>query len=215
MDLYTFSLVLGAAGLGVMALSGLGSHFHVGGHGGHGGHAGHAHTHAGGHAIGARAGHRGGDRGGHARGRGDARWSLVSLLSPRLLFSVLLGFGATGLLARHVLGGPLLVLAAVVGGIAFEALAAGPISRFFFRFASKPALTLESCLQDEARAISGFDAQGNGMVSIELDGQRVQVLATLSPEDLAAGVRVRSGDLLRVQDVDAARNRCTVSVLGL
>ena len=114
----------------------------------------------------------------------------------------------------HFVSGTLLTSVAVAGGIAFEALAAGPISRFFFRFASKPALTLETCLQDEARAISGFDAAGNGMVAIELDGQRVTVLATLAAEDLAAGVKVRSGDMLRIQDVDAARNRCTVSILG-
>jgi hypothetical protein len=111
------------------------------------------------------------------------------------------------------LSGPLLVLSAVAGGVAFEALAAGPVSRFFFRFASKPAVTLESSIESEARAVTGFDGNGQGMVTIELDGQMVQVLATLSAGERAAGVRVRSGDRLRVDEVDAARNRCTVSTL--
>jgi hypothetical protein len=210
MDLYTFSLVLGAAGLGVMAIGGMGARHHGGSHGGHGaghaGHAGHGHAHAGhAHAGHAHAGHRLGT---------DSRFSFVSLLSPRLLFSLALGFGATGLLARHLLGGPLLLAVAVLGGVAFEALAAGPVSSFFFRFGSRPAATLESSLEDEVRAVTGFDGNGQGMVALELDGQIVQLLATLSPEDRAAGVRVRSGDRLRVQEVDAARNRCTVSILG-
>ncbi|MEP6573405.1 MAG: hypothetical protein ABJD11_11945, partial [Gemmatimonadota bacterium] len=87
MDLYTFSLILGAAGLVVMAVGGLGSHFHIGGHGhsGHGGRGGHA-PHTG--------------RGAHSHAKGEARWSIMALLSPRLIFGVLFGFGATGLLGR-------------------------------------------------------------------------------------------------------------------
>jgi translation initiation factor IF-1 len=229
MDLYSFSLALGAAGLGVMALSGLGSRHHGDshagaghGHAGHGhaghsahGHGGHAHaghTHAApGHAGHSHASHHDVT---HVKGGGDSRWSLGALLSPRLIFGLLLGFGATGFLGRHLLSGPLLFAVALIGGAAFELLAAGPVSNFFFRFASRPALTLESAIEDEVHALSGFDANGQGMVALELDGQRVQLLATLSAEDRAAGVRVRTGDRLIVQEVDAARNRCTVSVLG-
>ncbi|HEY7027569.1 MAG TPA: hypothetical protein VH438_08195 [Gemmatimonadales bacterium] len=214
MNPYTFCLILGAVGLGAMAFSGLGSHLHLPGHGaGHGGHGGHA-GHSEGHA------HSGHDIGSHghipapAHHHGtDVSRSLVTFLSPRLLFGWLLGFGAAGLLLRSFLSGPLLALAAVVGGVAFEVLAAGPVSRFFFRFASKPAATLESCIEDEVRALTGFDSNGQGLVAVELDGQIVQVLATLSDKERAAGVRVRSGDRLRVQEVDAARNRCTVSAL--
>lgn len=227
MDLYSFSLALGAAGLGVMALSGLGSRHQGGGHAaghGHAGHGGHAHlgsghaghTHGGhAHAGDAHAGHtHASHHGPHVKGGSDSRWSLGALLSPRLIFGVLLGFGATGFLGRHLLSGPLLFALAVAGGAAFELLAAGPVSNFFFRFASRPAQTLESALEDEVHAVSGFDANGQGMVALELDGQRVQLLATLSAEDRAAGVKVRTGDRLIVQEVDAARNRCTVSVLG-
>jgi translation initiation factor IF-1 len=81
------------------------------------------------------------------------------------------------------------------------------------RFASAPALTLESVLEDEVQAVTGFDAEGHGLVTVEVDGQVVQVLATLRSEDRAAGVRVRAGDRLRVEEVDDRRNRCVVSPL--
>ena len=63
-------------------------------------------------------------------------------------------------------------------------------------------------------AASGFDANGQGLVTLEVDGQVVQVLGTLRHEDRALGLRVRAGDRLRVENVDAERHRCTVSFLG-
>ena len=86
-------------------------------------------------------------------------------------------------------------------------------SSLSFAQSSKPAATLEFCIEDEVKALTGFDSNGQGLVAVELDGQVVQVLATLSDRERAAGVRVRSGDRLRVQEVDAARNRCTVTAL--
>jgi hypothetical protein len=102
----------------------------------------------------------------------------------------------------------------VIGGIAFEKLLVGPMWGFLFRFASNPAHTLESSLMETATAVTGFDATGHGVVSLELDGQLVQVLASLRPEDRAAGVKVRAGDRLVVEEVDGARNRCVVSWAG-
>jgi hypothetical protein len=130
------------------------------------------------------------------------------------VFSALLGFGATGLLARPALGGVVLLALAVLGGVVFERFVVTPLWNFLLRFASAPARTLESTLLDEARAASGFDANGEGLVAVEVDGQVVQVLGRLRAEDHAMGLRVRAGDRLRVEDVDAARNRCTVSYLG-
>jgi hypothetical protein len=47
-----------------------------------------------------------------------------------------------------------------------------------------------------------------------VDGQIQQILATLSANDrLLAGARVRAGQRLRIEDVDAERNRCTVTIL--
>ncbi|MFL5383821.1 MAG: hypothetical protein ACJ8GN_14975 [Longimicrobiaceae bacterium] len=256
MDFYLFSLLLGFAGLLIMAVSGVAGHggdhaghghaghghaghLHAGGHhagdvnvhgvgghlaGGHGhaghldagghGHAlGHGHGHAGGHAAQGH-GHQG-DQGHHHGEHGGERaiggWFL-SFLSPRVLFSVLIGIGAAGILLGAFLPAPLRLPAAVVAGFVFELLAVRPVWNFFFRFGSEPALTLESAITDTATAVTGFNQAGEGVVKIELDGQIVQVLARLSPADRATGTRVHAGDTLVVEEVDAARNCCTVSL---
>lgn len=215
MDPYLVSLATGAIGLGAMAIGGLSHGGHAGGHG-HGGHAGHDIGHAGHAAHGHDAGHAGAH--GHAHGQhgehgSQGGWNWTSLLSPRLLFSVLVGFGAGGLIGTP-LGEPVRLGAAVLGAVGFETLLFGPIWRFLFRFESRPAATLESAIEDDARAVTGFDADGCGLVAVDVDGQVIQLLATLSPDDRALGVRVRSGDLVRIADVDAARGRCTVTAIA-
>jgi translation initiation factor IF-1 len=213
MDFYVISLATGATGLAAMAVVGLSHAGHAGptAHGGHGaGHAGH-----GGQAV--QGGHGAhavqaapGSHAGHVSHAGDhgASW-MQSLLSPRVLFALMVGFGAGGLLAQP-LGEPWRLGAAILGAAAFEALLVGPIWRFLFRFESTPAVTLESAIEDDARAVTGFDANGNGLVAVDVDGQIVQLLATLAPDDRARGVRIRTGDVVRIAEVDAARGRCTV-----
>jgi hypothetical protein len=211
MDLYGFSLALGATGLAAMAIGGIAhvghdGHGHAGhGHGGHAhgadGHVGHAHT----AEMHAHAGHA------HAAPAHPAPARLFSLLSPRVLFALLVGFGAGGLLASP-LGEPWRAGAAVLVAAAFEGLLVGPLWRMLFRFESSPAATLETAIEDDARAVMGFDANGQGLVALDVDGQIVQLLATLSTEDRARGARVRSGDLVRVSSIDAARHRCTVRI---
>ena len=225
MDLYLVSLATGAVGLGIMGIGGLshGSHaghshggheVHVGhtGHAGHDVHIGHA-GHAG-HAGGAHAGHGHTSHGEHGPGQHASAsapgWSWTSLLSPRLLFSLMVGFGAGGIAATP-LGEPWQFGAALLASAAFEMLMVGPLWRFLFRFESRPAATLESTVEDEARAVTGFDANGCGLVAVDVDGQIVQLLATLAPDERSRGVRIRSGDLLRIAEVDAARGRCTVT----
>jgi hypothetical protein len=235
MDVYFFSLALGGVGLGVLALGGLGHHGHGHGHGhhahghhGHGhapGHAHHGHAHHGASAHQAGTpGHAGHDGATHAHAAGVGPTggalgaTLWTLSAPRGLFSILLGFGATGMIVRGVVGAPaggvLLLAIALLGGLAFERLAVRPVLAFLFGFASTPASSLDSTMYDEARASSGFDANGEGLIAIELDGQVVQVLGTLRSQDRALGIRVRAGDRLRIEDVDGARHRCTVSFLG-
>ena len=195
MDIYVFSLALGGLGLGALALGGLGHHGHA--------HHGHAHGHGPGHHGPGHhgPGHHGAGHDGHGHqthGQGPGHVgpagaaltaTLWTLGAPRIVFSVLLGLGATGMIVRGLfgsaVGGALLFALAVVGGLAFERLAA-----------------------------SGFDANGEGLVALEVDGQVVQVLGTLRPEDRALGIRVRAGDRLRVEDVDGARHRCTVAFLA-
>ena len=246
MDLYSFSLALGGAGLGVMGAIGLGhlagdAHGATHGHEAHGGHApphahGHAHgpaAHGAAHGHGHGHGHHG--HGAHHAPHHDARHAVPhlgvhteatfgdlatraawSLLSPRVLFSLLVGFGAVGMLLGHVAALPALarLTIALAGGIAFETLLVGPSWNLLFRFASRPATTLEQALFDEVPAVSGFDARGQGLVALEIDGQIVQVLATLRADDRAAGVRVRAGDRVRVEEVDAERHRCVVTRVG-
>src|ERR1700704_3227194 len=137
MDLYTVSLATGAVGLGLMAVGGL-SH---GGHGhGQAGHAGHGHAGHAGHA--AHVGHAGHAHGGAHAGHGHAQhgehgassgWNWSSLLSPRLLFALMVGFGAGGIAAAP-LGEPWQLGAAVLAAAAFETLFVGPLWRFLFRF---------------------------------------------------------------------------------
>jgi hypothetical protein len=214
MNPYAFCLALGATGVTVMAVTGLGRHA---GHG-HGGHG------AGGHGPGGH-GHPGGDHGahaqagpaghGHAHADGGGLLRAAAIASPRLWFTLLAGFGAAGLLVRPIApAGAAQAALAVAGAIAFELLLARPLWNLALRFASAPATTLEACVTDEVRAVTGFDRDGHGLVAVELDGQVVQVLATLRAADRAAGVRVRAGDRVRVDEVDAARNRCVVSAIG-
>jgi hypothetical protein len=49
---------------------------------------------------------------------------------------------------------------------------------------------------------------------VDVDGQIIQLLATLSADDRALGVRVRTGDLVRIAEIDSARGRCTVTAIS-
>jgi hypothetical protein len=219
MDLYTFSLFLGAAGLLTMALQGIGSGHgdHAGGHStdaGHAGHGGHAGHH--GHSADAHSGHgtdahSSSQSHGHDSAVGKFLWSFAS---PRVWFSVLLGMGLAGRATRPFFeGGPMLFVAALGLGLLFEGIVVRPVWNLVFKFASKPALSLESCVEDEATAVTSFDKNGQGIISVDLDGQMVQLLATLRADDRALGAAVRAGDRVRIADVDSARNQCTVAVL--
>ncbi len=161
MDLYIFCVVLGAAGMAAMAFLGFTSS-HSGGHHGHdtsghelhgvGGHShdvlhiphlkdgGHMTAHA--HAPPV-----------HPDGWKTHAWSW---LSPRVLFNVLVGFGATGLIVERLVGPFLALPIALVGGIVFETVIVRPIFNSLFRFESAPAQTLDSSIMSEGgRASSG------------------------------------------------------------
>lgn len=239
MDMFVVSMVVGGGGLLSMAIGGLGQHSHGhdggGGHGG-GGHGGGGHAAHGGAAHGHDGGHGGASQGhaahGHAGGHGHdaahaheaggthtsqpggfghgATWLLSA---PRIMFSFLLGLGASGLVLNGMLAGAVLIAAAVAGGILFERFIITPIWNVSMRFASNPAFTLESTLMDEATAVTSFNSNGEGIVSIELNGQIVQILARLRLDDRTLGANVRVGQRVRIEEIDSARNRCTVSVL--
>lgn len=232
MDFYRFCFYLGFTGIASMALLGM-SHMVQGlGHGsigshGTGAHGAGAHSH-GGSGDGAHShghGHSGHGHGrGHSRGEGQGSepvsWRLgngaLAMLSPRFLFSTMLGLGATGILIHHTLPTePLRLIASVCGGLVFERFLVGPVWNFAFRFASQPAHTLETAVAEEAKAVTNFDANGEGLIAVELDGQVVQLLGRLTPEARQSAKRVRSGDRLFVESVDGKRNQCTVSPLEI
>jgi hypothetical protein len=196
---YLFCLLLGSLGLLAMALIGLGSEGHdLGGHDVHAGHdlsAGHDH--------------------GGADVSGDGIWSgVVALLAPRVAFSVLAGAGAVGLVVERALGEPWAAILAIAGGLAFERFLARPLWNLVFRFGSRPAATLEQALLEPATAATGFDGEGDGLILMVLGGETRQLLGSLRAEDRAAGVRVRAGDRLMIEEVNPSGDRCVVSWVG-
>ncbi len=213
MNPYTFSLALGATGLVVMALGGLGHHT---GHAGHTPHApgptgalsGHGH-----HGAALPSSAHGHAHQSHTGQHGPSQGKLWAFLSPRVLFSFLVGVGASGLLLDRWLFEPLVAAGALAGGVLFERYVVTPIWNGLLHFASEPAQTLERAVFEVAQAVTDFDAQGQGLIALELDGQLVQVLGILRPEELSIGVRVRRGGRVRIEEVDAVRNRCLVSSL--
>jgi hypothetical protein len=211
MDLYIFSVVLGAAGMAAMAFLGFSSS-HGGAHHGHDT-SGHEMHGIGGHSHSVHVAHGTPHVSGHAHDGGPMRF--WTWLSPRVLFNFLVGFGATGLIVERLVGPVLALPIAAAGGIAFEAFVVRPIFNSLFKFESSPAQTLESALMSEGRAVTGFDANGNGLISLELGGELVQVLGIQLNADRAAGVRIKAGDIVRIEEVDSTRNRCTVSRIGL
>lgn len=220
MDLFTFCLTLGFIGLFLMGALGA-----LGGHGEHGGYASHGDAHGfhlHGHqevALHGHATHHHGDvAASHASNHGHAAHHapspgarILSYLSPRVAFALLLGFGATGLLVAPYLAGSLRLIAALAGGIGLEKLIISPLWNGLMRFGSNPARTLESAIMEEAIAVTAFDQNGFGLISIDLDGHEMRVLARLQGDPDANGQRVRAGDKLIVEEVDAARNQCRVS----
>jgi len=133
-------------------------------------------------------------------------------MSPRVLFSFALGLGTTGLALRPVLGGITLLAVSIAGGVVLERLFVTPIWNFAFRFESAPAATLESAAGGDAVAVTSFNALGEGLVAVEVDGQMIQLLGTLTATDRGFRGKVSAGTKLCVENVDAARNRCTVSL---
>jgi hypothetical protein len=130
------------------------------------------------------------------------------------LFAVALGSGATGLLATpYVVNTTLLAFSALLGGIGLEKGVIAPLWNALMRFGSNPARTLESAVFEEATALTGFDSDGCGLVSIDLDGHEMRALGRLKAEQ--RGEKVRAGDRLLIEEVDAVRGQCRVAKLDI
>ncbi len=207
--IYETLLIIGALGMLAQAFLGLGHGFAGHGHAGHGGntHAGTPHTgHAGSHGHGNHGGRESGQR-------GEGPSPLWALLSPLTIFSLCVGAGATGLLTRAFLSAPWTSLAAFLGAVVFYGLLIRPVWNFAMRFASAPSKALEGVVATTAEALSRFDARGQGMVRVTIDGQVVRLLARLEPGEESDSPAVAPGEKLLVTGVDGHTNTCRVARL--
>ena len=104
---------------------------------------------------------------------------------------------------------PIAALAAVVPALLVEWGLVRPVWRLLFRVQGAPSSPLEALVTSEAEAVVPF-RNGRGMVSTVRDGRRVQLAATLRQDQRT--LRVKVGDRLVIEDVDAARERVTVTI---
>jgi hypothetical protein len=206
-------MVIGLAGLAVMALPALTGAAHGHGVAPHHG----AHAPVGMHApVGVRSlGLLKGKAPLNAGGGGTlAAMCLRFLLSPRVLFSLLALYGAFGnalVHAGHLLPGPA-ALVAIVPTILVERFAVSPLWNLAFRFQGQPSSSMGALVLEEAKAVTPF-RNGRGVVAVVRDGRLVQFSAHLVARDEKQGpASVSVGDRLLVEDVDAGREHLTVSV---
>ncbi len=210
--MYELLLLIGA--LGFLAMTLLGALHGGGGHGGHShgsighgavghgaigyGHAGHGHLHV----------PKGLEK--VSKGKGS---SLLMLLSPIDLFAMALGAGAAGLLLRASVSSSTLPWYALVGALVFNFLIVKPIFALAFKFVSPQSEGLEGTVDRDAIAVTRFDPQGKGLVQLTMDGQIVQLLASLDVAELELGDGVSKGDAVRIVEIDAKRNTAKVTKL--
>ncbi|MBV9874452.1 MAG: hypothetical protein JO025_06965 [Verrucomicrobia bacterium] len=207
MDIYLSCLIGGAVALVVLAFCGLGFH-HVGIRPG----AGHSSPAPGGHVR--TPGHQTVQ---HSSGRNtppnqavnNLVSGLLTWLSPAYLAGAIIGFGATGTLLKPILHGWLQLGTALLGAYIICFFCIRPLLTSVQKWASLPAKTLTDALLEDGTAVTDFDAKGYGLVRLSLDGQVVQLLGQLAPEE-QSGARVRSGETLFVRSVDPGKQRCVV-----
>jgi hypothetical protein len=143
------------------------------------------------------------------RSDGASIFRLLGWLSPVYICGAIVGFGATGTLASPILQGWLQLGAALVGAYVLCSFCIRPMLIGIQKWASLPAKTLGDAMLENGTAATDFDSKGYGLVRLNLDGQVVQLLGQLDPEE-HSGSPVRSGEALFVRSVDPARQRCVV-----
>lgn len=193
MTLYLVLMASGASGLALMAVPGLrGGRGHAS-HAGHATHASHAGVHAAPHAV------------------SSASHALHFLLEPRAVFSLLALTGAFGTLFEETVAPGLAVSlpTAVVLALVVERFVLRKTADLALRFQGRASRSLELLILDEATAVTSF-SNGKGIVQVLHDGRAVQLSAHLAEGD--SGEPVRVGAKLRIERVDAAAQRVTVSV---
>jgi len=220
-------MVLGLIGMLFLALPGLAGHSHAASLVRGGGHplAGHVHT-GGSHPLAA-----GSARGAPAHAAAQSAVqaapgphdqitalpvpvpssNLRFLPNPRAVFSVMALYGASGYALAgtfHLLGW-VAALVALVPAVLLERLAVTPLWNVLFRFQGVPDSPIQELILSECVAVTPF-RNGRGVVQVVRDGRMVQFSAHLTSGQSHFAVGV--GEQLRIEDVDAARERVTVSI---
>ena len=207
MDIYLSCLIGGLIALVAFVLCGAGFH-HPGFHHGLGkaslGHnadfSGHHHVtdHSNAHA---------------AANGGSSSFSIFTWLgwfSPLYLCGTVIGFGVTGTLVGRLFQGWPCFAISLLGAYFIRVICARPLISGILMWASRPAKTLGDAVLETGIAGTNFDAQGYGMVKFYLDGQIIQLLGQLVPEE-STELRVNAGERLFIRSVDSVRQRCIVS----
>lgn len=194
MSFFLILMIAGLFGMVLMALPGFSHHAHGIGHVSHGIHAPTAH----GHGL-------------QPGGKADGGNTLRFLPSPRSILSVMALYGAFGyaITEMHWLPSSLAAFAALIPALLLERFALTPFWNALLRFQGEPCSDMEALVTTEARAVTPF-RNGKGIVEVIRDGRAVQLSAHLPAAQAMMPVRV--GDTLRIEDVDAARERVTVSL---
>lgn len=154
----------------------------------------------------------GGARAGHASAAlvHQSAWTRFAP-SPRLVCSMLALYGAFGnLLVEAGLATALAAAAAIVPAAVVERFGVTPLWRWLVGFQGVPSAPLDHLVMADATAVTSF-RNGRGIVSVVRDGRVVQFSAQLVSTQASEPVRV--GDRLRVEDLDAKRERLSVSLI--
>ncbi|MGA7122303.1 MAG: hypothetical protein WBY94_19530 [Polyangiaceae bacterium] len=219
--MFLIVMVVGLVGLAVMAFPAFArhgsapTHAHAGAIGHGAAHGGHAISHSQGHAAAPTQGPSATEpRTGPeifppsaAPPSGFLRW----IPSPRGVFTALALYGAFGnaLFGAFRLGPLAAALGALVPTVLVERFAVRPLWNLVFRLHARPSAPLGELVFNEAMAVTPF-RNGRGVVSTNREGRLVQLAARLRDEQ--SGQTVNVGDRLRIEEVDGARERVTVSL---
>jgi hypothetical protein len=128
------------------------------------------------------------------------------------VFSLLALYGAFGNALVHAahLTSASAALVALGPALLVEGILIRPVWNLLFRFRAEATSPLEELIFCEAEAVVPF-RNGRGVVATIRDGRRIQLGARLCDRD--AAFPVVFGQRLRIEDVDARRERVTVSLL--
>ena len=210
MDIYLSCLIGGLIALVAFVLCGAGFH-HPGVHHGHQGlgeaSLGHNAHFSGHHDV---TDHSNAHAAANGRSSSFSIFTWLGWFSPLYLCGTVIGFGVTGTLVGRLFQGWLCFAISLLGAYFTRIICVRPLISGILMWASRPAKTLGDAVLETGIAGTNFDAHGYGMVRFYLDGQIIQLLGQLVPEE-STELRVNAGERLFIRSVDSVRQRCMVS----